>query len=89
MAVARAPLPYTNMNRDAPSAQHSAGKGLKGLLLSPHISGAINAGVPRVVLIRESGEGCTIKTTDDSKQPGLVQCTAGSRAMCWINSADP
>jgi hypothetical protein len=46
------------MNSETPSAQHSAGKGLKGLLLSPHISGAMNAGVPMVVLSRDSGDAC-------------------------------
>lgn len=47
------PLPYTNMNRHTPTAQTSAGKGANGLLLRPHISGAMKAGVPMVVVISE------------------------------------
>jgi hypothetical protein len=59
------------MNKHTPSAQHSAGKGLKGLLLSPHISGAMKAGVPMVVLIRESGFGCKARQTTSTSSTSI------------------
>lgn len=74
-------LPYTNMNRQTPKAQHSALKGLYGSLLRPHISGAMKAGVPGVLLTSASAEG--YKTRHRTK---LVTAATSRFEFCHATS---